>query len=93
MRVKRMDKKRSARKRTTGTAFKEFIFTSEWNPKCTGVSATKKSGPFWGHPFKEAIRQESEETQFGAVSGEETTGEKSRNRKKCSEGCGLFITG
>jgi hypothetical protein len=81
MKLRGNNKKRD-RKRTRSTAFREFILKSGWKPECTGVPATKKSGPVWGHPFKEAIRQESEETQLGAVSGEETTGEKSKQSKE-----------
>jgi hypothetical protein len=50
----------------------------------TGQQGTKKAAPFGATLFKEADWQESEETLFGAVSGEETTGE---SRESLNEVC------
>jgi hypothetical protein len=55
--------------------------------------SNKKKRPRLGPPFsKRRVGRESEETQLGAASGEETTGEKFRNDRSVPQGCGLFIT-
>ena len=53
----------------------------------TGGTGAKKSGPIFGATlFKEARRRESEETNLGVVSGEETTGEKSKVERSVPKG-------
>ena len=82
---KSKDKERARRIRTEAT-FREFIF--EWvTLSLQELPAQKKKRPhFWGHPFQRGKEAGIRGYQLGVVSGEETTGEKSKIERSVPKG-------